>query len=32
MGHIRTKPYGYAGDFHIIDRIYTNDTLVEFSK
>ncbi|EAY29722.1 class I SAM-dependent methyltransferase [Microscilla marina] len=25
MGHIFTKPYGYAGDFHIIDRIYTRN-------
>lgn len=24
MGHIRTKPYGYAGDFMIIERIYLN--------
>lgn len=27
MGHIFTKPYGYAGDFHIIDRIYTRKNL-----
>ncbi|MEB0262566.1 MULTISPECIES: class I SAM-dependent methyltransferase [unclassified Mucilaginibacter] len=32
MGHILTKPYGYAGDFHIIDRIYTQDTSAKFSK
>ena len=25
MGHIRTKPHGYAGDFEIIERIYQND-------
>lgn len=25
MGHIRVKPFGYAGDFHIIDRIYQYD-------
>lgn len=25
MGHIRLKPYGYAGDFDIIDRIYRED-------
>ena len=24
MGHIRNKPYGYAGDFMIIERIYLN--------
>lgn len=24
QGRCRTKPYGYAGDFDIIDRIYTN--------
>lgn len=30
MGHIIAKPYGYAGDFHIIDRIYTNDSSVRF--
>lgn len=32
MGHILQKPYGYAGDFHIIDRIYTNDISVRFEK
>lgn len=26
MGHIRLKPYGYAGDFDIIDRIYRQET------
>lgn len=25
MGHILQKPYGYAGDFAIIDRLYTYD-------
>ena len=25
MGHIRNKPYGYAGDFMIIERIYLNE-------
>jgi len=30
MGHILSKPYGYAGDFHIIDRIYTNDYSAKF--
>jgi extracellular factor (EF) 3-hydroxypalmitic acid methyl ester biosynthesis protein len=30
MGHIRIKPYGYAGDFKIIERIYTFDTAKEF--
>jgi len=25
MGHIRCKPYGYAGDFEIIDRIYQHN-------
>ena len=29
MGHIRTKPYGYAGDFEIIERIYQNEILRE---
>ena len=24
MGHIRLKPHGYAGDYSIIDRIYTH--------
>lgn len=32
MGHIRLKPYGYAGDYHIIDRIYTNDISSEHPK
>ncbi|WP_129714782.1 class I SAM-dependent methyltransferase [Pedobacter sp. SYP-B3415] len=27
MGHIRCKPYGYAGDFEVIDRIYQNQIL-----
>lgn len=25
IGHVLNKPYGYAGDFEIIDRLYTND-------
>ncbi len=25
QGHVCLQPYGYHGDFHIIDRIYTND-------
>ncbi len=29
MGHIRTKPYGYAGDFEIIERIYQKRILKE---
>ncbi len=29
MGHIKTKPYGYAGDFEIIDKIYMNQTSSE---
>jgi extracellular factor (EF) 3-hydroxypalmitic acid methyl ester biosynthesis protein len=29
MGHIRTKPYGYAGDFEIIERIYQHEILHE---
>ena len=32
MGHIIAKPYGYAGDFHIIDRIYTNDISSSYPK
>ena len=32
MGHIRQKPFGYAGDFEIIDRIYQKDISEEFSK
>lgn len=26
QGHAYLKPYGYAGDFHLIDKIYTNWT------
>lgn len=29
MGHIRLKPYGYAGDFEIIDKIYTQRVMHE---
>lgn len=29
MGHIRSKPYGYAGDFEIIDRIYQQEIINE---
>jgi len=32
MGHILSKPFGYAGDFHIIDRIYTQDISEKFPK
>ncbi|SHK35611.1 class I SAM-dependent methyltransferase [Chryseobacterium polytrichastri] len=32
MGHILTKPHGYAGDFHIIDRLYTKETSSKFPK
>lgn len=32
MGHIRQKPFGYAGDFSIIDRIYNKEVSNEFFK
>lgn len=32
MGHIKQKPFGYAGDFSIIDRIYQKDISSEFRK
>ena len=32
MGHIRQKPFGYAGDFSIIDRIYKREVSKEFVK
>ncbi|MDB4539274.1 class I SAM-dependent methyltransferase [Saprospiraceae bacterium] len=32
MGHIFQKPFGYAGDFQIIDRIYTKDKSVQYYK
>lgn len=32
MGHIKQKPFGYAGDFSIIDRIYLKDISMEFRK
>ncbi|UOQ51280.1 SAM-dependent methyltransferase [Hymenobacter cellulosivorans] len=32
MGHILHKPFGYAGDFSIIDRIYTCDTSNDHRK
>ena len=32
IGHILQKPYGYAGDFHIIDRLYTFDASPNFPK
>ncbi|UOQ71550.1 class I SAM-dependent methyltransferase [Hymenobacter cellulosilyticus] len=32
MGHILQKPFGYAGDFSIIDRIYTRDSSSEYHK
>lgn len=30
IGHVLKKPYGYAGDFEIIDRLYTNDLSSEY--
>lgn len=30
IGHVLNKPYGYSGDFEIIDRLYTNDVSNEF--
>ena len=32
IGHILHKPFGYAGDFHIIDRLYTFDASPHFPK
>lgn len=32
IGHSRSKPYGYSGDFSIIDRIYTMDVSPEHKK
>ena len=32
IGHILQKPYGYAGDFHIIDRLYTFKASPHFPK
>lgn len=32
IGHILHKPYGYAGDFRIIDRLYTFDASPNFPK
>ncbi|WP_017729713.1 class I SAM-dependent methyltransferase [Nafulsella turpanensis] len=32
MGHIRQKPFGYAGDYAIIDRIYLKEVSEEFRK
>ena len=32
LGHILHKPYGYAGDFEIIDRIYTKNKSKKFQK
>lgn len=32
LGHCRVKPYGYAGDFSIIDRIYTHDKSDKYAK
>jgi extracellular factor (EF) 3-hydroxypalmitic acid methyl ester biosynthesis protein len=32
MGHIKRKPFGYAGDYAIIDRIYQKNISKEFSK
>lgn len=30
IGHVFNKPYGYAGDFEIIDRLYTYDVSSEY--
>jgi len=30
IGHVLNKPYGYAGDFEIIDRLYTNDVSSDY--
>ncbi|WP_017730851.1 SAM-dependent methyltransferase [Nafulsella turpanensis] len=32
MGHIKHKPFGYAGDYSIIDRIYLRDVSSQYSK
>lgn len=32
MGHILTKPFGYPGDYHIIDRIYTRNLSALYPK
>lgn len=32
IGHILHKPFGYAGDFQIIDRLYTFDASPNFPK
>lgn len=32
MGHIRQKPFGYAGDYSIIDHIYLKEVSEEFRK
>jgi extracellular factor (EF) 3-hydroxypalmitic acid methyl ester biosynthesis protein len=32
MGHIRQKPFGYAGDYSIIDRLYLKEVSEEFRK
>lgn len=29
IGHVLNKPFGYAGDYQIIDRFYTNDVSKE---
>lgn len=32
LGHVLAKPYGYTGDFHIIDKFYTNEVSSKFPK
>ena len=32
MGHIKLKPFGYAGDYKIIDRIYQRQVSETYSK
>ncbi|KPH14643.1 class I SAM-dependent methyltransferase [Chryseobacterium sp. ERMR1:04] len=32
VGHTFAKPHGYAGDFHIIDKLYTKEVSSKFSK
>ena len=32
MGHIKLKPFGYAGDYLIIDRIYRKDVSTKYTK
>lgn len=32
IGHIKIKPYGYAGDFYTIDRLYTQQIVMDTYK